>query len=334
MKIYIMCPAASYTGGPTLAHQLCSILNANGVTAYMWYFCSFRKRKKINPVHPNYQSFHNPYTLEKPEDTADTLIIALESKTTALKGYKNAKRAIWWMSVDNFYLNMGGIYELVRKRLFRFTPTLEYSKRYENKKKYQIYKEKDIIHYVQSEYARLFLLDKGISPNAIFDLSDYVEDEVIHASCNVDENNKKDIILYNPKKGFEFTKQIIDRNSQYNWVPLIGMTKQQVIEAMKEAKLYIDFGNHPGKDRFPREAVLCGCCIITGKRGAAKNKIDVPIKECYKFDDDKDMLDDISNQISYILNNYKICIRDFDDYRTRTLDEKEKFINEIRELFC
>jgi len=42
-------------------------------------------------------------------------------------------------------------------------------------------------------------------------------------------------------------------------------------------KLYVDFGKHPGKDRMPREAAVHGCCIITGRRGAAGNPFDIPI---------------------------------------------------------
>ena len=33
-------------------------------------------------------------------------------------------------------------------------------------------------------------------------------------------------------------------------------------------QVYIDFGHHPGQDRLPREAVQCGCVVITGTRGS------------------------------------------------------------------
>ena len=50
------------------------------------------------------------------------------------------------------------------------------------------------------------------------------------------------------------------------------MTPEQVVDLMSESKVYIDFGNHPGKDRIPREAVINGCCVITGVRGSARFK--------------------------------------------------------------
>ena len=40
------------------------------------------------------------------------------------------------------------------------------------------------------------------------------------------------------------------------WVPLIGMTTEEMRSCMSKSKVYIDFGNHPGKDRIPREAAI------------------------------------------------------------------------------
>lgn len=331
--IYICCPAASYTGGPTLAHQLCYVLNENGFDAKMWYFCSKHKRNRIDPVHSGYKHFNNPYTFDNPEDSENVIIVAIESRTHILREYKKAKRIIWWMSVDNYFLNMGNIFEVIKRRFFKFQPTLEYSKRFKDKPKYQVFKELDVLHFVQSEYARLFLLGEGISSNRIFDLGDYIEEEVIKAHQLVDKNNKEDIILYNPKKGFEFTKKIIELKPQYEWIPLIGMNKSEIIEYCLKAKLYIDFGNHPGKDRFPREAVLCGCCVITGLRGAANNDIDIPISNEYKFADQDENLLAISQKIEEVVQNYEMHWGCYDEYCIRTLGEKEKFINDAINLF-
>ncbi|MCX7738527.1 MAG: hypothetical protein N2Z80_03840 [Hydrogenothermaceae bacterium] len=58
-----------------------------------------------------------------------------------------------------------------------------------------------------------------------------------------------------------------------------------MIDILKKAKVYIDFGNHTGKDRIPREAAMLECCVITGRRGIAKYREDVPIPENYKIED-------------------------------------------------
>ena len=89
-----------------------------------------------------------------------------------------------------------------------------------------------------------------------------------------------------------------------NWVPLVGMSNDQVLNYLKTSKVYIDFGNHPGKDRLPREAAICGCCIITGKKGAAAFKEDIPISETYKFDDKASSIPYIVEKIRLLLKNY------------------------------
>lgn len=53
---------------------------------------------------------------------------------------------------------------------------------------------------------------------------------------------------------------------ELNFKPIINMTRDEVIRELQRAKVYIDFGNHPGKDRIPREAAILGCCAIVGKR--------------------------------------------------------------------
>ena len=70
-----------------------------------------------------------------------------------------------------------------------------------------------------------------------------------------------------------------------HWKAIENMSTEEVAELLNRSKVYIDFGNHPGKDRFPREAAISGCCIITGQRGAAANDIDVMIPRSYKFPD-------------------------------------------------
>ena len=57
----------------------------------------------------------------------------------------------------------------------------------------------------------------------------------------------------------------------------------QVTAKLLRAKIYIDFGPHPGMDRFPREAALAGCMIVTNTQGAAEYYADVPIPHKYKF---------------------------------------------------
>jgi len=146
----------------------------------MWYDCNPIKKLYIDPVHERYRHFNCPYVLRAPKDSENNVIIALESDVSILKHYKAAKRYIWWMSVDNYFLNMANLFDHKKNRMGLYDPSIEYCQKYEQLKRYAIYKEGDIIHIVQSDYARLFLLSRNINIKNIRDLGDYLKDAVLN----------------------------------------------------------------------------------------------------------------------------------------------------------
>lgn len=145
--------------------------------------------------------------------------------------------------------------------------------------------DKDIEHFVQSEYARQFVKLNGVPEYKIFMVEDYLNQAFLSRAARIDLNRKENIVAYNPKKGFEVTKQFIDIAPDISWRPIEKMTPEQVQELLARAKVYIDFGNHPGKDRIPREAAISGYVVITGRRGSAGNDIDINIPAEFKFDE-------------------------------------------------
>ncbi|MCF0104812.1 MAG: hypothetical protein HUJ51_05465 [Eggerthellaceae bacterium] len=100
--------------------------------------------------------------------------------------------------------------------------------------------------------------------------------------------------MHNLRKWLEFIKQIIDRLSNHEWLALTELTTKELISKLLSSKPYIDFGNNPGKDRIPRKATICGCCVIAGLRGAASNNADIPIHNKYKFEVKVNSLDNIA----------------------------------------
>ena len=148
-----------------------------------------------------------------------------------------------------------------------------------------------------------------------------------------DPTKKKDIVAYNPKKGFSFTRKIIKHASETKFVPITNMTRQKVIENLQKVKVCIDFGNYPGKDRLPGEAAILGCCIITGKRESAKYFRDVPILEEYKFEDKEKNIPLIVEKIKNCFKNFEIHYKNFEDYRNIIKNEPEKFIKDLKNIF-
>ena len=112
--IYITCPSNTYTGGPTLAHQLCYTLNQNGIEAKMLYDGKIKNNQ--SPIHSNYQHFHNPYEIDVKDRFEDTVVI-LETKTRLIKKYPKAKKYIWWMSVDNYFVSQLTFIERILKKI-------------------------------------------------------------------------------------------------------------------------------------------------------------------------------------------------------------------------
>ena len=184
------------------------------------------------------------------------------------------------------------------------------------------------MHLYQSEYAHQFLLKQGVT--RLFRLSDYVNDSYL---CGL-EIEKENIVLYNPKKGYHFTKKIIEASAGLNWMPIENMTTEQVKGLLSKSKVYIDFGNHPGKDRFPREAAISGCCVITGRSGSAAYYEDIPIPDRYKFDQSVKHIFQIISQIQSCLDNYEEEICNFMEYRNMIIQEHEIFIMDVKKLFA
>ena len=129
------------------------------------------------------------------------------------------------------------------------------------------------------------------------------------------------------------TEELIRRSKDIEWVAIQNMTTTQVADLMKRAKIYVDFGNHPGKDRIPREAAISGCIVITGRKGSAAYFEDVPIPEIYKIDEEIVSPDEIVDFIRSCIRNYDSMINDFSDYRRQILCEKDTFIEDVKSVF-
>lgn len=334
-KIYVHCPAGIVTGGAELLHQLVSFLNDKGKNAYIVYF------GEKEHILPNDYKCYNIKIAEQVINAEKNIEIIYEGIFDFIYSNDLTQKFLWWLSVDNFY--RCSIRFLSLKDLFRFDVTYGFDalikriylfcfrhKNYPNKiVSISELKKLNVINGYQSEYAQNFLQNHGFKEMVA--LKDYINME--HFNHDFDRNNRKDIILYNPKKGLSFTNKLIAKTPDLHWIPIQGMSRQQVIDLMVEAKVYVDFGFHPGKDRLPRECAANGCCVVTGMRGSAAFFEDVMIPNKYKFDERKSSLSDIVETIRWILKNYETAIDDFRMYRTMISLEKKEFEEQISLAF-
>jgi hypothetical protein len=317
--IYVACPANFATGGPEVLHQLVHQLKILNFNAFMYYY---NWSNDDDPVHPMYKEYQNPYT-RNILDVDNNILIVPEIYTKFLNEYSNIQKVIWWLSVDNYYKKFkskNAFKRILKKILYRFGM---YDFRFENKD--------NIFHFVQSEYALQHLKEKNISN--IFYLSDYLNEQFINKQLQNANINRENIVVYNPSKGMDFTKKIIDQASHIRFIPLRNMTREQVAMLLSSAKVYIDFGNHPGKDRIPREASISGCCILTNKRGSAKYHKDVPIPAWAKYEETTGNILHIINKIEEIFDNYETLINEYSEHRKMIENERSQFIQDIKSIF-
>ncbi|MDO9162964.1 MAG: hypothetical protein Q8N35_04160 [Methylococcaceae bacterium] len=313
-KIIVCCPQI-VTGGPELLHQLVHELRAIGRDAKIAYYPFNEKFICPEP----YRKYDAPQG--ELRDDPDTFVVIPEADTWITKRLNKAKIGIWWLSVDNYF--NATHQSLFRDIYIRYRLLISH--------RVPMFQMKRFIHLTQSYYAEDFLKRCNIKP---YPLTDYIGLEHIIKNKNSLLDNKENIVVYNPKKGQKQTQALIQAYPDINFVPLQNMTPDQVSTLLRRAKLYIDFGPHPGKDRLPREAAIAGCCVVTGRRGSANYHQDVPIQKQYKLNDKSiEYIDQFGKLAKNIFINFEQLITDFDHYRAKIAIEHEIFRSQVRNIF-
>lgn len=331
-KIYVLCPMGVKTGGPELLHQLVYQINQifDEKKAIMAYIGNSEQKVPVD----EYKKYigDNWINANQIVDRQENLIIFPETFLSLFNKYKYSSKYIWWLSVDNylngssFKFNVNKIGLLRTLMCYLRGGIKDYASQIKNADK----------NLCQSYYAEDFLKSEyKISSDKIAYLSDYINDLYVNSNYESQKNDRRNIVLYNPKKGLDFTKKIIKKstNKNWKWVPLIGLKNEEVKRYLETSKVYVDFGNHPGKDRFPREAAILGCCVLTDKRGAAKYFKDVPIPDKYKYEDKNKNIPKIIQMIEYCIDNYETASTDFKDYRNYIKSEKDGFKQDVIKIF-
>lgn len=317
--VYILCPADLFTGGPTLLHQLASQLASMGIHAKMFYL-SRPGTDLAKPVAKEYKKYHLDWTAAPiPDDEKDILIFFEAFPFTAPSNSK-VRKIFWWLSVDNYIVRVQEILNSIDVSQITINPLPRF---------FYFGDDEHIMHWCQSEYARQFIRCNGVQEKDILRVGDYLEDKFLLGNVNL--TSKEDMVVFNPKKGMETTMKIMAQRPDINWKPIQDMTPQQVRELLLSAKVYIDFGNHPGKDRIPREAAMSGCVLITGRKGAAANDVDIGIPDDFKIHDDN--LEGILGKIDEVLADFSAAYQRQVDYRENIRAEKENFRKELLAAF-
>ena len=359
-KVYVFAPYKFATGGIELAHQLVDYLRNKNREAYIVY-ADIRDGKIVTndlQVTEQYKKY-NIVVAPEVEDFSSNVVVLPEAYLMVVPRYKNAQVCVWWMSVDNAIMwndnfndtfrfekgiiNKLGLFKRLGGNCIKGTPLwnvyckyikheyVEPKKSFVNRFSLAKLKKEDyrLFHFYQATYIQQFLYEHHF--DRVIKLTDYINPEIIN---NVDTTKKKEnIILYNPSKGLKYTENLMATMSGYKFIALKGFNREQLNNLFDTAKLYIDFGPFPGKDRLPREAAIHKCCIVTGRFGASGYFEDVPIYGKYKFDMTHANYSEIKKCIDDIFANYNERVDDFKYLRESIMREQENFYREIDNIF-
>jgi len=301
MDVILVCPGGLATGGTEGIHNLCHYLNKVGAHAKILY-----TTHKTNPQPKEYAKYECEYLTILPKDYRGVIVLPeVWGNQVLMPEYKDCTVAINWQGVD--------VYD------WHNAP----------KDRNRFLERPDTIHIANSDYAIDHLRKLGIEPVKI---ADCLNDDFYDVPT--DGFDRKNVVLYNPVsvKLTHFQEVVMSKclnEFGIRFRPLEGYTRKELIDIFQHSKLYVDFGVFSGRERLPREAVMCGCCILTSNKGTASYHNDNGILDKYKVED----VNDAVQMVKYVLNNYNQCKPDFNAYREALREEKRNYINDVKELY-
>ena len=343
-KIYIVSPYHD-TGGPKSLHQLANDLVKKGFETYLIYYWNGVFTGETDILFP----FCNAKVTTNIDDSKQNIVLTSESQCDILKGLRNIQGCIWWLSLD-YYLTSSLLgsarNSIVRKKLPQIltplmlikyiinNPRCLFEQKSLNKRELKKYN-----HLYNCEYEKYFLKKQGVISNNMTYLCGPLEENFYELDFSDIEPYKKDIVAYNPAKmDMDFFEKVNEKvfliNNNIKFVAIQNMSRDQVYNTLKSAKVYIDFGYFPGPERMPREAIALYCNIITSTEGSAGNDVDVLVPSKFKFNvRDKKNVNHVADLINDMTINYHDYVKYGDKYRQKVWNQIDSFYVQIDKIF-
>jgi hypothetical protein len=331
-KVLTFCPE-HLTGGPEALHQLAYMIRRQGGSSGMVYtgpkshayfdhdrlICVFSPESTVE----QYFAAYSPEVARETQLDDGTLLVYPEIMTRQAQEWPGkefgVRRAVWWLSVASaFHCNDEFENAAYREHYFA---------------------DPSIMHFYQSAHAREFLrANKALN---FYPLFDFTDQDFVHQSQVVSDfapiDARDNAICFFPRKGGPLASlfaQSADWESLgVKFVPIQDMSKAEVRHTLFRAKLYIDFGPHPGKDRTPREAAIAGAIVLLLGAGAARQFEDHPLDPYYVFDEPDIVSGQLRDKVLHVLAD---CRRHYENqriYRQSILLEREQFAHQVRRWF-
>lgn len=263
--IYIFTPHWIRTGGPEAQHQLSDALIEQGFDARLVYYnpddisgvgeengriVPWLGIPKLFPDHkvPSFEDYARYKTNPaRSLNCSEGCVIVLSETLAHLTPLfpPSVTVLIWWLSVDNGF---GALSQVNINHL----------------------RKANVKHAYQSEYAQRFGDVMGFVSAGM--LSDYTVDLTEHATPLAWSERPK-LAALNLRRSIAPEAEIADAiralDPEIECVVIRDMSRAELAQILARARVYVDLGSFPGKDRGPREATTMGCCALVAHAGAA-----------------------------------------------------------------
>jgi len=324
MKLVILCPFGVRTGGPEAQYQLSDMLLQQGFDAYFWLLTDpdlatlrdfVRNGQNLSSIQLNIPERANavedyrryrirPFPQYNPHERM--LFIVPEIYVWLLPLLLPQQVMIWWLSVDNAFRPLSEV-----NSNFLRLPLVH--------------------HAAQSEFALRFVRALGVSGSM---LSDYSVVELPPDLPALGDRPKTVAICAGHKISVNLDplcQQIAERCPEANVVRIANMSKADVCAVLAQARVFVDLGKFPGKDRMVREALLLGANPIIANCGAGAISQDFPVPPMYRVDPLASA--NIAALCGHMLEYPEAHAPHFAAFRNDVAAEKSRFAAEVLQTF-
>ena len=328
-KIFVYYPRGVRSGGPEALHQLVDALRGLGRDA-----CLVPTPETAGAGDVRAYRFYDAPIREMVHDVDSNLVIVPETQIHLLRRVTSAAKLIWWLSIDNSayfaFARLASTEQWGSKRYLRSAARMLLRERSGGARRALSDVVHASLHAAQSSYAMSYLLaNEGITSVM---LSDYCVVKGLEETGYIPPVRRGKTVAYNPVKGQVLLSRIRQRRPDINWLPIQDMTRAEVIQTLSSSAIYLDLGHHPGKDRLPREAALAGSIIVAAQMGSAAFRDDMNIPSRFKFSVRPFDAESLSETLDDIFGDAGASDTQA-EYREKILDEQDRFIAEVREIF-
>lgn len=307
MTVYILCPHGIRTGGPEALHQLSDALIHHGFDARMVYYdwgqvvameradiddgYAFGERSNEIAEYARYETKAASVVPNEP----GAIVVLTETLCHLAPKFDRARVLIWWLSVDNGFEALAKI-------------NLNHLRR------------SGVFHASQSVYANRIIVGLGLSPAAGAFLTDYTSDLGGYSSPTP-FNERPRLALFGTRKSIvnfdDVFARVREMDDTITCKKLGEMSRSQVMDLLGLARVYVETGSMPGKDRMPREALARGCNLVLAPHGAGATDFNPAMVEA--------ALDEIPERVVYRMNAPQM--------QRPLWNERAQFFREVRAVF-